>query len=397
MPFVSPKTIYFGEDALDQLESIKGEKCFIVTDKILVKLGVVKILTDKLEEFEKSYEIFDEVMPDPHEDMILKATEQCKKFEPDLIIGIGGGSSMDAAKGVWFLYEHDDFGIDDLNPFEDLHMGIKAKCVAIPTTAGTGAEVTWAVVITRTDENGLESKLEQAHLDVVPTYAIVDPIFTKSMPTTLTVATGMDALAHSCEGLVSEWKNDFAEGMCLHAISLLKEFLPKVAENGKDMEAREKVANAATIAGLGFGNSQITIGHSLGHTLGAVFHIPHGQAVGVVLSYILQFYLNHPEDDTATVILGKAAKKVGIAAWSEDDKFASQKLIAFITAFQKQLQFPTKLSECGITREQLDQNMLRLIELTNESASITMSPRDASDEEIQKLYEYAFEGKVVDF
>ncbi|WP_371806801.1 iron-containing alcohol dehydrogenase [Candidatus Lokiarchaeum ossiferum] len=395
--FVSPKTVYFGEDALDQFESIKGQKCFIVTDKILVKLGIVKILTDKLQEFEKSWEIFDGVEPDPHEDTILKAKELCAKFEPDLIIGLGGGSSLDAAKAVWFLYEHDDFGIDDLNPFEDLHMGIKAKCVAIPTTSGTGAEATWAVIVTRTDEDGLQSKLEQAHFDVLPTYAIVDPIFTTNLPQSLTVATGFDALAHSCEGLVSEWKNDLADGMCLHAISLVKQYLPMVVEDGKNQLAREKMANAATIAGLGFGNSQVTIGHSLGHSLGAVFHITHGISVGVVLPYILQFYLNNSDDDSATIILGLAAKKTGIAQWDDDNKQAAHKLIEYIVSLQKQLNFPSKLSECGITREQLDSQMGRLVDLTNESASITMSPRDASDDEIQKLLEYVFEGTMIDF
>lgn len=395
--FVSPKTIYFGEDALDQLESIKGEKCFIVSDKMLVQLGIVKILTDKLEEFEKKYEIFDEVEPDPHEETILKATEQCKAYKPDLIIGIGGGSSLDAAKAVWFLYEHDGLGIDDLNPFEEMHMGIKAKCVAIPTTSGTGAEVTWAVVVTRIDDEGLQSKLEQAHHDVIPTYAIVDPIFTLSLPKNLTVATGFDALAHSCEGLVSEWKNDIADGMCIHAISLVKEYLPKACENGKDLLVREKMANAATIAGLGFGNSQITLAHSLGHSLGAVFHLTHGIGVGLVLPYVLQFYLNNPDDDNAMKILGTASKKTGIADWVDSDSEAAKKMVQFIINLQKDLDFPTKLSECGITREQVDTNILRLIELTNESASITMSPRDASDEEIQKLYEYTFEGMMVDF
>jgi alcohol dehydrogenase class IV len=397
MPSFYSPIVFFGEDALDEIESMKGSKVLIVSDKILVELGVVKIVTDKLDECDKKWEIFDEVEPDPHETTILKALEQCKTLAPDLIIGVGGGSSIDAAKGIWYLYEHDEFTIDDLTPFEDLHMGQKAKMIAIPTTSGTGAEATWAVVITRVDENGNQSKLEQANRDVIPTYAIIDPVFTMGLPKKLTAATGFDAIGHCCEGLIADWKNDFADANCIHAMDIIKEYLVKAYNDGSDVLAREKMANAATIAGLGFGNSQIVMGHSMAHSLGAVFHITHGIAVGVMLPYVLEFCLKDQDDDSAVKILGKSSKKLGLAQWSDDDATAANNLVEYVKELRKNVDLPSNLKDCGVAREDLDKNMERLVLLANESASITMTPRQASNAEIQKVYEYAFEGKSIDF
>lgn len=204
--FFSPNIVY-GEDALDFLENIPGEKCFIITDKVLEDLGYVKILTDKLEKFGRKYEIFNDVKSDPHEEDVLKAKDACISYAPDQIIGLGGGSVMDTAKAVWALYEYPEFVVDDLHPFNQklYDLGKKAKMVAIPTTSGTGAETTWAVVISRFEEN-VWKKLEQAHKGIAPMYAIVDPIFSSGMPPELTVNTGFDALAHSVEGLISMWK-----------------------------------------------------------------------------------------------------------------------------------------------------------------------------------------------
>ena len=395
--FMSPR-IYHGAGSLDALDMIRGSKCFITTDKVLLKLGTVQILLDKLKSAGKEWVIFDEVEPDPKETTILRATKQCIAYGPDLVIGLGGGSSLDTAKTVWFLYEHAEDGltIDDINPFGDLHMGIKAKCIAIPTTSGTGAEVTWAVVITRI-EGEKNMKLEQPHPDIVPTYAIVDPIFTKSLPKSLTAATGFDALAHSCEGLLATWRNDLADANCIGALSLIKEFLPKAYHDGSDMIAREKMANAATLAGLGFGNSNVIIGHSLGHTLGAIFHLTHGLAVGLVLPYILEFIINDKTLVEAQKILGKASRQIGLCSWTETDQKAVQAFIRWIRNLQKEVNLPQTLAAAGITKEALNANMEKLVLLTNESPSITLSPRNASNEEIRKLYEYIYAGKPIDF
>lgn len=394
--FRSPKFI-FGEDARDQMELIRGTRCLIITDENLVKLGVCDILTNKLAEFGKEWQIFDEVIPDPLEELVLKAKDLCDTYQPEIIIGLGGGSSIDIAKAVWFLYENPDLDIDDIHPFSDIQMGIRAKCVAIPTTAGTGSEATWASIITRIDEGGRPLKLETSHLDMIPTFAIVDPIFTESLPMKLTIATGMDALAQAYEGLISEWRNDFADACCLHAIEILIKFLPTISQNPSDLKIREKLANAASLAGLGFGNSQVVLGHAIGHSLGAVFKITHGIAVGIMLPYILEYAINDPDDSAAKVILAKTAKKSGIADWSDDISVCCQKLIKDIRQLQKKLDFPTSLAKIGITQDQLQDNMTRLVQLTNESASVTMNPREISDGNIKKVLEYAFDGKSVDF
>ena len=188
-----------------------------------------------------------------------------------------------------------------------------------------------------------------------------------------------------------------ADACCLHALDLLKDFFPKVFKDGNDMEAREKMANAATLAGLGFGNSQVIMGHAMGHSLGAVFHLTHGITVGLMLPYILEYSIRNPDDDTASEILGKAAKKLGLAKVSDNNKESTQYLIDYIKKLQKDLNFPTTLEACGITREDLNKNMKRIVELTNESASIAMSPREPSDEDIERILEYVFEGKSIDF
>ena len=396
--FFSPNIIY-GEDALDFFENVPGEKCFIVTDKNLVDLGLVKILTDKLDKFGKKSEIFSDVKPDPHEEDILAGKAKCVEFAPDIIIGLGGGSVMDTAKAIWPMYEYPNYGVDDFHPFNmDLYnLGRKAKLVAIPTTSGTGAEATWAVVISRL-ENDVWIKLEQAHKGLVPTYSIVDPIFAKGMPKSLTADTGFDALAHSLEGIVSVWRNEFSDAMLLKAVELIFKYLPIACKDPSNMEARDYMAQAATMAGLGFGNSQAHLGHAMGHSWGAVFHTPHGKAVGVFLPYITQYCLNNPDENDQTIpILSKLAKQLGWAKWGDDDKKSANLVVEKTIALQKEVGLPTKLADVGISKEDLEKNMDLLINLCFQSACTTMSPRSPDKATYTKLFTHAYEGKAIDF
>jgi alcohol dehydrogenase class IV len=399
MPEWTSPRIFFGDDALDNFSNIPGTKCFIATDKGIIQAGLLDILTKKLSELGKEWKVFDEVEPDPHESTILKGAEVCKKYAPDLVIGLGGGSSLDTAKTIWFLYEHAEEGktIDDLNPFVELHMGVKAKCVAIPTTAGTGAEVTWAVVITRIDAKGNQTKLEQPHRQVTPTYAIIDPIFTKGLPPKLTAATAFDAIAHAGEGLISTWRNEMTDCLCIQALEYINMYLPRVYQNGTDMEARNKMAIAATLAGLGFGNGQVMVGHGIGHSLGAVFHIMHGISVGVIIPYVLEYCINAPNNPEPMRILANAAKKLGLSEWKTADPAAAKALVQMIRTLQKKVNFPTKLAEVGISKADFKAGLDRVVKLTNESAATPMTPRNVSNEDTRKLLEYAFEGKSIDF
>ncbi len=342
------------------------------------------------------YAIFDEVEPDPKETTILRGLKACNDFGPDLIIGLGGGSSMDSAKTIWFLYENPDKTVDDIAPFGDFTVGIKAKCVAIPTTAGTGAETTWAVIVTRI-QGEKEMKLEQGHKDIIPTYAILDPVFTKSMPKKLTAATGFDALGHCFEGLISNWKTDFSDAMCIHGIKMVFENLKKSYDEGDNLLYREKMLNAASIAGLGFGNSQVTVGHSLAHAFGAVFHVMHGTAVGLFLPYIMEYVSNKSDNHDCKKILADTSKSLGFAPFTASNDEAAKAIIAKIRELQKAVDFPKTLKDIGLTKEKIEEKMDMLVELVNESSSALMTPREPTNQDIVNLINYALEGKSIDF
>jgi alcohol dehydrogenase class IV len=396
--FFSPNIIY-GEDSLDFIENIVGDKCYIITDKTIEELGYLKILTDKLEKLGKKFQVFDEVIPDPREDGVIKAREKCISYSPDLIIGLGGGSVIDTAKTLWALYEFQDFTIDDIHLFRsDMYeMGKKAKFIAIPTTSGTGSEATNGTIISRL-EDGIWKKFIFAHRGITPTYAIVDPIFPKGMPQDLTINTAFDALSHAIEGMVSNWKNEFSNGIGLKAIDLIFKYLPIICKDNENMEARDYLHQAATMAGLAFSNSQVHIGHGMGHAWGAVFHTHHGKTVGVLLPYITQFCLNNPDKDDDTVeICSKIAKQLGWAKWDYDDKTAAFKVIDKIKELQNTVGFPTKLKDTDITREELDNNIEMLVACCFEDATTVMTPRGITDEYYRKIYDYAFEGKDIDF
>ncbi len=399
MWFFFGTNVAYGEEALNFLENIPFSKAFIVTDKVLVDLGVIKILTDRLDQINRTYEIFTEVQPDPHEDDIMKGKEVCIKYGPDLIIGLGGGSVMDSAKAIWGMYEYPEYTIDDFHPFnQDLYnLGKKAKLLCIPTTSGTGAEATWAIVVSRLDK-GIWIKLEQAHKGIVPNYAILDPIFAMGMPPKLTIATGFDALAHSLESITSGWKNEYSDALALKAVELIFKYLPIAYKDGKNMQARDMMHQAANIAGLSFGNSQAHIGHALGHCLGAVFHTPHGNAVGLFLPYVLQYNLNDPnEANRATQILGKFAKQLGWAKWADNDKPSAKIVINKIKELQKIVDFPMNLKQIGIPKDKFDENLDIIVDLCLQSGCTTMSPRVPGVEDFKKILQYAYEGKDIDF
>lgn len=394
--FFGSPLVCFGQGALEFLQDIPAKKVFIVTDPGIVKLKLIDILTDKLKEFKKKFKTFDQVEPDPREETILKAAEICRAFAPDLIIGLGGGSSIDTAKAVLFLYEKPGLNLDEVHPFNKFGF-TKAKLLAIPTTSGTGAETTWATIITRKLDDGTDFKLELANRELVPSYAIIDPIFTKSLPPSITTSTAFDALAHAWEGVISLFKNDFSDGLAIKAIDLIRTYLPRAVKDGSDMEAREKLHNAATIAGLSFGNSNIMMGHSIGHALGAVFHKPHGLAVGVVLPYVLQYTMNNPEHDDTLKTLAAMAKMIGIAQWSDDEKTAANKIVIDLKQLMKETGMPSNLDEMSISSEELDKNMESVVSKIVESISVSQSPRVANLDQYKKILLCAHQGKDVDF
>ncbi len=396
--FYSPNII-FGEEALDFFENIRGKKCFIVTDKIIEDLGLLRILTEKLDKCKRIYTVFNEVLPDPREEGVLKAREKCIDYSPDLIIALGGGSVIDTAKAVWCLYEFPEYTLDDIqvNNNELYEMGKKSKLIAIPTTSGTGAETTNVAVISRYEYN-VWRKLFCMHKSLVPTYAIVDPIFPKKMPPKLTIYTAFDALAHSVEGLVTLWRNEFSNALCLKAIELIFKYLPLTYNNGENEEARDYMHQAASISGLAFGNAQVILAHTLGHSFGSIFHISHGEACGISLPYAVQYVLNDPEGAADTIkIYAKLAKQLGWAKWNEENKKAAYKVVDRIKELQKLINFPTKLKETGVSEEDFEKNLKTLILLCFQDSTGVLGPRAPSRDEFERLFRYAYEGKDVDF
>jgi len=396
--FFCPK-IFYGEGALAALENINGKKCFIVTDNIIEELGFLKILTDTLEKYGKEFSIFKDVIPDPHEEDVMKGKDECIKYAPDLIIGLGGGSVMDTAKVIWAMYEYPNYTLDNINfnnP-ELYNFANKAKFIAVPSTSGTGADTTWAAIISRY-ENNVWRKGTFAHESLVPTYAILDPTFPKGMPPKLTVDTAFDALAHSLEGYISAWKNEFSNALIPKAIELIFKYLPIAYKDGDNLEARDYLHQAASMAGIAFSNSQVHIVHAMGHSFAAVFPKPHGRLVGIFLTYVLQYCLNAPGDTNESILLYSGlAKKLAWAKWDDDDKRAANKVVEKIKELQKLVNFTSNLKDLGIKREDFEKNLSTLISLCFQDPSGAMAPRSPTKDDFSRLYTYAYDGKDIDF
>ena len=240
--FKSPE-IVFGEGALDALDELEGHCALIVTDGTLVHLGLVDKVKAHLDNAGITVHVFDAVEPDPSVQTVHKGAEVAREVEPDWIIGLGGGSPMDAAKAIWVLYERPDLEPAEINPFVHLGLCQKARLITIPTTSGTGSDVTWATVLTDTDE---QRKMGLGSREMIADLAIVDPEMVVAMPPELTADTGMDALTHAVEGYTCAWHTDMTDGLCFNAARLIFKYLPLAVADGTDMEARERMHNAAT-------------------------------------------------------------------------------------------------------------------------------------------------------
>jgi alcohol dehydrogenase class IV len=384
--FGSP-LIVFGEDALSELARIEGKRAFIVTDPNLAQLGFVDMVGQQLAAAGLAYEVFDEVEPDPSLQTVRRGAERMRQYAPDWIIGLGGGSSMDAAKAMWVLYEHPDMVPEEINPVVPLDMRQKARLITIPTTSGTGAETTWAVVLTDTAD---ERKLVLGARENMADMAIVDPAFVGNLPPQITADTGMDALTHAVEGYTAMWHNDFCDGLCLMATKLVFDYLPRAVADGQDKEAREKMHNAASIAGLGFGNSVAALAHAMGHSLGAVFHIPHGRAVGLFLPYTIEFVGQPAAERFADIV-----RFIGHSRPSTEDAPAT--LANDIRDLARSVHQPLSLQEAGLSQEQFEAGLPRLIENAEMDATLVVTPRIPEGGELERLFRCAFDGKPIDF
>ena len=402
--FKVPPKIYFEYDSIQYLEKMDGiERAFIVTDPTMVKMGYVDKILYYLRK-RKIYchaEIYSDVEPDPDVDTVMRGVEAMRDFQPDVIIALGGGSAMDAAKGMWLFYEHPDATFDGMKlKFMDIRkraykfprLGAKAQMVCIPTTSGTGSEVTSFSVVT--DRKNGNIKYPLADYSLTPNVSIIDPQFVMSLPKGATADTGLDVLTHALEAYVSVMASDYTDGLALQAISMVFEYLPRAYHNGaNDREAREKMHNASCIAGMAFTNAFLGLNHSMAHKLGGEYHIPHGRANALLLPYIIRYNATRPtkfatfpkyEKFIADQKYAKVARIIGRDGATVSDSV--ERLIEAVWELKTDLGSPKSIQECDVDEKTFLNNLQRLAESAHEDQCTTANPRYPLISEIKQIY-----------
>jgi len=379
--------IVFGPESLDYLDEIPATRALIITDAALVKLGLADLVTRKLQAKGTQFHIFAEVTQEPTLQLAEKGAALARQIKPDLIIGLGGGSAMDTAKTVRILYERPDLPVDGICPLEPLNLSKSVKLVTIPTTSGTGAEVSWVVVLTDT---ATQRKLVLGSPEGIADFALVDPAFTMNLPLAITRDTGMDALTHAVECFIGAWKNDFTDGLMVKATELVFRYLPHACKDPGDAEAREHMHNAATLAGLGLGNAQAGICHSMAHALGGTFHLPHGRLIGTCLPYVLEFMANGEPAHLASL-----ARGLGLC--SESGTEGARALVKAVRELMTEIGHPMTLAQAGISEEGFVKHFDLVVENALQDPSSFTSPRIPGTEEMIQLMWCAFRGTPVTF
>jgi acetaldehyde dehydrogenase / alcohol dehydrogenase len=403
--FRVPEKIYFKYGSLGvgltDLKELKKKKAFIVTDKVLFQLGYVDKVTSLLDEMGIAYKVYCDVEPDPTLATAKKGAAEMLSFEPDTIIGLGGGSAMDAAKIMWVLYEHPEVAFDDLAMrFMDIRkrvypfpkMGQKAMMISIATSAGTGSEVTPFAVIT--DET-TGSKYPLADYELTPNMAIVDAELMMGMPKGLTAASGIDALTHALEAYVSVLASDFTNGLALQAMKMIFKYLPLAYSEGMvNKEAREKMGHASCIAGMAFSNAFLGICHSLAHKLGAEHHIPHGVANGLLINEVIRFNaVDNPTKQAAFAQYkypnakeryAEIADFLGLGGRTADEKVEA--LIRAIDELKSKINMPMTIKEAGVSEEKFFATLDQISEKAFDDQCTGANPRFPLISELKQIY-----------
>jgi acetaldehyde dehydrogenase/alcohol dehydrogenase len=394
------------------LRELEGKKrAFIVTDGFLSEHGYADRVTDVLEELGIESRVFSAVKPDPTLASVYEGAKQIQAFQPDTIIALGGGSPMDAAKIMWLLYEHPETDFQDLAMrFMDImkriyrfpKMGVKADFVAIPTTSGTGSEVTPFAVIT--DEK-TGAKYPIADYELTPSIAILDAELVKNMPASLTAASGIDAVTHSLEAMASVMSSDYTNGIALESLRILFKYLPESYRDGaKNIKAKEKVHNAATMAGMAFSNAFLGICHSMAHKLGGAFHLPHGVANAILIPYVIRYNaVDLPtkqaafpqyEYPQAKARYSRVAAYLGLQGNTDDQRLES--LIAALDDLRVALDLPKTIQDYGVNEKDFLAKVDDLALEAFDDQCTGSNPRYPLIAEIKALYINAFYGKVTE-
>ena len=410
--FRTPEKVYIKRGcipvALEELKYVMDKKkVFIVTDKFLFENGYTKVVTDKLNELGIDHTTFSNVLPDPTLGSAREGAKLIEEYKPDCIIAIGGGSAMDAAKVMWVLYEHPEADFLDMAMrFQDIRkriytfpkMGEKAYFIAIPTSSGTGSEVSPFAVITD-ESTGIKYPL--ADYELMPKMAIVDANMMMNSPKGLTAASGIDALVHSIEAYASMMATEFTDGLALEAIKTIFKYLPRAYQNGaNDLEAREKMANAATMAGMAFANAFLGICHSMGHKLGAFHHLPHGFTVALVLDEVMRFNASEAPEKMGTFPqyehphtlrrYAEIAESLGIDGYDDWDKL--NKLIAKIDELKDTIEMKHTIREYGVEESKFLETLDEMSEQAFDDQCTGANPRYPLISEIKDIYLKAYYG-----
>lgn len=408
-----PPKIYFEKNAIRYLRDMKKmDKAMIVTDRGMYNLGYVAKIEDAIKRRRNTVdvEVFFDVEPDPSIETVNNGVELMRKFQPDTIIALGGGSAMDAAKVMWLMYEHPEVDFNDIKQkFMDIRkrafkfpeLGEKAKLICIPTTSGTGSEVTPFAVITDKSEN---KKYPLTDYALTPSVAIVDPEFALSMPASIAADTGIDVLTHAIESYVSILASDFTDGLAKQAVKLVFYYLERSVKNGKnDPEAREKMHNAATIAGMAFANAFLGLNHSLAHKIGGEWHVPHGRTNGILLPHVIRYNGTIPtklniwpkiENYKADVKYMELAQLIGLNPQTPEE--GVQMFADACEELCKKVGIPSNIKSQGIDQEAWEQSVHRMAMNAYEDQCTPANPRMPMVHDMEAIlrliydYEYKF-------
>ncbi|MGY3704110.1 bifunctional acetaldehyde-CoA/alcohol dehydrogenase [Vagococcus martis] len=404
--FKLPEKIYFELNSIQYLQKMKDvERVFIVCDPGMVEFGYAQKVIDELMKRQNKvkFEMFSDVEPNPSTDTVYAGTEQMMKFQPDTVIAIGGGSAIDAAKGMWLFYEHPEtefFGakqkfLDIRKRAYKIPEARKAKMVAIPTTSGTGAEVTPFAVITDSETH---VKYPLADYALTPDVAIIDPQFVMSVPASVTADTGMDVLTHAIESYVSVMASDYTRGLSLQAIKLVFENLEDSVKN-PNLENREKMHNASTMAGMAFANAFLGICHSIAHKIGGEYGIPHGRTNAILLPHIIRYNAKDPSKHAlfpkydyfrADTDYADIARFLGLKGNTTEELVDA--LAKAVDDLGKRVGIDMNLSAQGLSKKTLDETVDRMAELAYEDQCTTANPKEPLISELKQIIIDSYEG-----
>ncbi len=377
--FLIPPNIQFSENSLDYLETLNGDKAVLVTGgSSMKKYGFLDKASELLSNTGIQSIVIDGVEPNPSVKTVKEGKEKMLEFEPDWVIAIGGGSAIDAAKIMWAFYEHPNLEFEEIIEVGSMpKLRNKARFIAIPSTSGTASEITAFSVITDT-ENKIKYPIVSP--EIIPDIAIVDPEIPSTMPAHITANTGMDVLAHAIEAYVSTNASDYTDPLAMEAIKLVFDYLPKAVEDGNNLEAREKMHNASTMAGMAFSNSSLGIVHSLAHKIGGELHVTHGLANAILLPYVIEYNYESAKDKFKNI-----EKQLGIDSLADEIRKLNDK-IDICSSFKE-------IDWLDYTDDDFENILDRMSKNALEDPCTLTNPKEPTTQDMKNIYEKSYYGK----